>query len=374
MFNPIVAKKIQNKYFTGFHSHRVYEPGRQMISNIFNKMGDQDGNFIKDFQSGGFSGRLLELFLFKFFEEQGVTINNIEDRPDFNLEKNGVNFFVEASTSNMTANEVEFTDENISAALRNNNLTVQKRSLEQYVIKIGSVLFSKLQKKYWELPWVNGKPLVIAVAAQHHTLASFIPHAKMFEYLYGTQMKVRTTKYDKLVGDLKTLTVHKFDKKEIPAGFFKQPSAENVSAVIFINSSDFWKFNRMGFEAGIATEDIRMIRGGKSYDSTPGSKAKSFNYVVGKNDTDETWSEGVTVFHNPNAIHPLNTDVFSGVNQTWLSNTGSIEGIMPPLYPYTSLTNIYDLMSFKKLHPGIAEKDIDFAHAKAVMKQLLNAE
>lgn len=353
MFHPIVPKKVLNKYFTGFHSHRVYEPGRQMIFNIFNEMGDQDGNFIKDFQSGGFHARLLELFLYEFCKEQGITINNTEDRPDFNLEKNGVNFFVEASTSNMTENEVEFTDANIQKALRNKNSTIQKRSLEQYIIKIGSVLFSKLQKKYWELTWVNGNPLVIAVAAHHHVLANFIPHAKMFEYLYGEQMKVSITKDNNLVGNLNTISTHKLDKKEIPAGFFKQPNAENISAVIFINSSDFWKFNRMGFESGLATKDIRMIRGGIEFNKSPNSKGKYFNYVVGKNETNETWSEGVTLFHNPNAIHPLNTDIFDDINQTWLSKNGLIEGTMPSFYPYTSLTTIYDLMLFKNLHPGI---------------------
>lgn len=43
--------------------------------------------------------------------------------------------------------------------------------------------------------------------------------------------------------------VHRWGPKEIPAGFFRLPGAENISAVIFNNSATISKFNRMGLLA-----------------------------------------------------------------------------------------------------------------------------
>ena len=55
---------------------------------------------------------------------------------------------------------------------------------------------------------------------------------------------------------------HKFGTKEIPSGFFAQPNAENVSAVLFSNSGTIPKFNRMGQQGAYQSDAVRMIRWG----------------------------------------------------------------------------------------------------------------
>jgi hypothetical protein len=41
------------------------------------------------------------------------------------------------------------------------------RVAHEIPIKIGSALYSRLRKRYWELPVVQGRPFVIAVEAFH---------------------------------------------------------------------------------------------------------------------------------------------------------------------------------------------------------------
>src|SRR5205814_6507201 len=102
------------------------------------------------------------LFLTELFKELGLKDISYKNRPDFHLEKNGIDFFLEASCSNPAEND-EYSDEYIEKAFYEKNHTIEKNLIDYYSIKIGSVLFSKLQKKYWDLEWVKGKPLVIAL-------------------------------------------------------------------------------------------------------------------------------------------------------------------------------------------------------------------
>jgi hypothetical protein len=44
------------------------------------------------------------------------------------------------------------------------------------------------------------------------------------------------------------------EKQNIPAGFFRQPDAENVSAVLASNQATLTKFNRMGKIAGFGIQ------------------------------------------------------------------------------------------------------------------------
>ena len=52
-------------------------------------------------------------------------------------------------------------------------------------IKFGSVLLSKLNKRYWELPHVKGMPLIFAVQDFHTIRAMSWSNTSLVEYLYG---------------------------------------------------------------------------------------------------------------------------------------------------------------------------------------------
>lgn len=335
LFENIVTDDKLNAKFKLLQTAKQLNPAKLLIEEIASEMDDNDGNFIQQFQSTGFSSRLWEIFLFKFFKENGFSFNTTKNRPDFHVKKNNIDFFVEASLSNEVVEE-KFTKEYILEATKNNDLNIQKELIEHYIMRMGSVLYSKLQKKYWELEWVKGKPLVIAITPAHNHLSNFLPDAKIIEYLYGISYEAKSEEETHIPVRVVRTENHKYGEKEIPPVFFQLPETENISAVIFTNNSDIHKFNRMGYQSGISDEFIIMERAGFAFGNK--SYPVEFSQSIVPYDFKEDWNEGVCIFHNPNAIIPLNRTLFENIRQTWIDENGDLEGTMPKFYPFNSKT------------------------------------
>lgn len=127
--------------------------------------------------------------------------------------------------------------------------------------------------------------------------------------------------------------------KEIPSGFFFLPGAENISAVLFSNSGTISKFNRMGLLAGFGSGRVHMIRVGLAYNPDPDAAApSSFRHIVGSPDYQETWSEGLEVYHNPIAVLPLEPNTLPRVAHMRLKDDGQIIATIPDWHPLGSRT------------------------------------
>lgn len=112
------------------------------------------------------------------------------------------------------------------------------------------------------------------------------------------------------------IKIHQYGEKSIPSNFFAQPLSEHVSAVIYCNAFTIFKFVRMAIQIGLESQ-IRAIREGTCL--LPGQKGDivtlDFRYdVMDPSAPLETWSQGVTVFHNPNALIPLVDDFFTATS------------------------------------------------------------
>jgi hypothetical protein len=314
-----------------------FRPAKQIIEEIASEFEDKDGNFIQQFQTTGFDSRLWELFLFSLFNENGFEILNDYDRPDFHLKKSETELFVEASISNEKTDDI-YTEEFIKEAIELKDINIQNELTDYYTIRLGSVLYSKLNKKYWELNWVKGKPLILAITPFHNYIADFLPDSKIIEYLYGIAYKTEIKESRLELKEIKKLDTHRYKKKEIPSNFFNQENVENISAVIFTNNCNVHKFNRMGFQKGYGDNDIIIVRSGLAFDSTPGSTGKKFDTIVKQGEVNEDWKESVSIFHNPNAIHKIDKELFHGMRQLWLNNEGKFDGEIPNFFVYNSLT------------------------------------
>jgi hypothetical protein len=231
-----------------------------------------------------------------------------------------------------------FSKEFIDASKAKNDLVVQQNLIEYYVIRMGSVLYSKLNKKYWELDWVKGKPLVLAITPAHNYLAPFLPDAKLIEYLYGIRQKIRVTEIGVENLGSEKITEFRHGEKVIPANFFEQPLSENISGILFTNNSDLHKFNRIAYQSALSHENLIIVRSGTKYNPEPGSDATKFTHQVKPNQRTETWSESVTLFHNPNALHKIDKKCFDCIRQFWLEPDGTFDGIMPNEFIFNSIT------------------------------------
>jgi len=160
-------------------------------------------------------------------------------------------------------------------------------------------------------------------------------------YLYGYDHDWRHDATGSLIITPRRITTHQWENKQIASGFFFLPGSENISAVIFSNSGTISKFNRMGSIAGFGSRSVQMVREGFVHDSNPNSAApKHFRYVVGSSDHTETWVEGLTVFHNPQANLPLSQETFPGAAHIHLQADGNVRALTPQWYPYSSRTII----------------------------------
>lgn len=314
----------------------------RLVNEIYNSTKQIDADFEIQFQTNGFDARIWELYLLATFQEFGFGVIREKSSPDFELVLNNKKkVFVEAVTSNPKFNmEIEDKLQTVSR-LKDEDIPdfiedLRKTSL----IKIAGALFNKYNKKYWELDWVKGHPLILAVEAFHHSFALDITDSSLVNYLYGFDNEWYHDKNGKLI--IKTLkkNEHTDGHKTIPSNFFSLPGAENISAVIFSNSGTISKFNRMAKLKGYGEKSLTMVREGTFYDHNPNAvNPLIFKYIVGLNGPTETWREGLSIYHNPNAINQLSKDEFPGILNGFYEDY--FYSYVPDFHPYQSITTNY---------------------------------
>jgi hypothetical protein len=342
LFTPIVTPEKQHVYFRRLISDAAFLPAREMISRMMPYYVDVDGNFIEQFQSTGFDSRVWELCLYGYLTEEQLFLKREHRAPDFTVMKYGETVAIEAVI-------VGRKPENPPRYLR--TMPIHKTPEEVMAehenampIRFGSPLYTKLQKKYWELPHVTGNPIVFAIADFHDDQSMLWSSTALINYLYGYRHDFHYDDKGQLVIEPKKIDSHRVGDKEIPSGFFFQPDTEHVSAVLFSASGTISKFNRMGRQAGFKDTSVLMIRVGTCHDHDPNAAVpKAFRYVVDEK-SKETWGEGFSMFHNPNALHPVPEHLFPSIGHHRLRD-GFVASILPEFHPYASYT--YNLR-FKK--------------------------
>ncbi len=301
LFYPVVAEDKLNPDFKKISSWPGAEPGRLMTNYIFQNYNDKDGNFIEQFQTTGFDARIFELYLFALFSNSGYEIIPDYARPDFLIKKDDITVAIEATTVNPSYGKNK-TD--IEAKITPDNVEIKHD--HELPIKFGSPLFSKLNKKYWELEHCKNIPIVFAIEAFHEKNSFIYSDHGIAQYLFGLKDTHKRDKNGNLIIDYEEIIDHQFQEKTIPSNFFAQPCAEYISAVVFTNSGTWPKFSRMGYQAGYHRGNIMMIRQGTCYHDDRNSVSPLiFQYNLDDPVVDETWEQGLVVMHNPNALYPL---------------------------------------------------------------------
>jgi hypothetical protein len=342
-FKPIVEIERLHPSFEELISRRWKSPARVLLSELMNWYEDVDGNFVEQLQTTGFDSRLWELYLYATFTELGYAFNNEYVAPDFFCEGLPGKFCVEATTVNP------------SAVTPKEDLLNEPAYFQNYVpIKFGSALFSKLKKKYWELPHVRDIPLVLAIQDFHQPRSMSWSAYALPEYLYGIR-QVAVTKHDGSVEKIvEKIQSFKWENKEVPAGFFLQPETAHISAVIANPGGTLAKFDRMGFLGGFGNPEVIMFREGMCFVESS-EIAQPFSVAVNNPEYSESWVEGLSVYHNPNAIHPLPAEFIPGAAH-FISKDDGIESLMPSFHPLGSITMIFGPVSVERPSEGLASE------------------
>lgn len=336
-FQPVVRAERLNPTFKSVSDAIGYSPAREIIAAMMYYFEDPDGNFVEQFQTTGFDARVWELYLFAALHELGYAFDRSFPAPDYFCNGLKGQFFIEAVTVNPTMQNGASVESGPPS-----DVAGYRRYLEEYLpIKFGSPLYSKLKRRYWDLPHVAGKPIVLAIQDFHfpHSMAWSEP--SVAPYLYGKRFTARHDETGTLIVESATVKEHSWGGKVIPSGFFFQPGAEHISAVLTNSQGTISKFNRLGFLAGFGSRLVQMTRSGTRYVHDPNAaRSEPFVQRVHAPDFSETWVEGMNVYHNPRALVPLRPQMLPTAAHHRLTENGMLGSVIPDFHPYGSETVI----------------------------------
>jgi hypothetical protein len=349
LFTPVVGSARLDSRFVKIAEHGSQAPARAMLRRVYCSFPESDGNFVEQFQTTGFDARTLELFLFAFLSEAGFATDRATGRPDFMCEKNGERVAVEATTANPSGGQPQPTTiKALKATARESEQETLRRIQHELPIRFGSALYSKLNERYWELPHVAGRPLILAIESFASADAFLFSDTALGSYLYGLWAVPWRTAAGELVVTSVPIPEHRDKAKVIPSAFFDLPGSENVSAVLFSNTGTVPKFGRMAVQEGIDSEHVRMFRIGMCYDHDPNaSEPLSFAYEVARRPDEwgfpETWGEGVSMYHNARATYPLDESLFPTIAHHRRED-GRVTATIPPFHPFASMTHTFHVL------------------------------
>ncbi|MBM4913178.1 hypothetical protein HYO38_15035 [Vibrio parahaemolyticus] len=342
LFEPLVEREKLNPIYIALAEEPRLEAARNLIKEIVYTFDDPDGHYIKEFQTRGFDARLWELYLYIYFHDKFLQIKG-NAAPDFHITNHVNEYLVEAVTVNPSENEDRPDEEAPEDREKLREL------LDGYMpIKFGSPLFSKLKKKYWEKEHVQGKPLVFAIHDFHSTGSMTWSRTALSEYLYGMRVTL-----DEGKPNVTKIETHEWKGKSIPSGFFSQPDSEHVSAVLFSNAATLTKFNRMGKLAGMGGKDTKIFRAGTRFNPDPKALVGiPFHEDVDSPDYEESWSESLVMYHNPNALHPVDPNDFPDISHILNCDENGEQGYYKP---YDVLSSTSFVVSDKEPIPELAK-------------------
>jgi hypothetical protein len=217
-------------------------------------------------------------------------------------------------------------------------------------MRLGSALYSKLRKGYWKLPSWPDCPFVIAIQAFHDPQSLGLSENALYLYLYGKDLRNPRVENGRLVATSVDVDTHRVGPKLIPSGFFRQPEAENISAILFTNQGTVPKFTRIGYQRGY-DKDLFVFRWGVAADPEPESADPAlFYFAMSNSPFVETWSSGITIFHNPWAKQHLPKDAFRAVSQVWLEDGKFLSEYISE-HIYSSKTHVFKGIPFPSIDP-----------------------
>ena len=282
LFKIKVPAKQRHPQFQNLRSSAAHARVRAYLNQAYAEMGDPNGSFVRNFQGREFHGRTFELACFAYLRSADLTINRGYDTPDFMVANGECEAAIEVTTSNPAQ------EGNQDLSMLNmehfepwdDSGDFEVHLSDKLPARILATLKKKLKRRYHNLAHVAGKPLVLMVAPFFEPGSVFCPDFSLLDVLYPTE------------------------RDPAVAPFFCLPDATPISAVAYCNSFTVPKFWRLADHAFLADERIALRTGLGVFEGE--ADLKAFRYRIGHEATPpESWSEGVTIFFNPNATTPL---------------------------------------------------------------------
>ena len=133
----------------------------RVVGETYLAMPNPDRNFVSDMQTSNFDARLWELYLFACFKEQGAKVSQDVVSPDFLIEREGAQAYIEAVTASNPSHGA------LGEPVRHAPEDKAERMAGAPAERFAKTLHSKLQRAYQHLPHVKDFPFALAIADFH---------------------------------------------------------------------------------------------------------------------------------------------------------------------------------------------------------------
>lgn len=298
LFKPIVSEELQHP---NFRSICAQQNGYNwdVLNDWARGFKDRDGKFVDEFQRT-FDTCFWELYLFAVLKQFRLAVDFNHSAPDFLVTDNS-GFNIEAAVAlhakDATPEYVKFEDPIPKDLNEFNRLAI---------LRIRNSIDSKAEKfktSYQTLDHVKDRPFVLAIAAFDSPYAPLACQRAIEAVLFGYY--VDEEKYLREGGELKgyeVKSVAKINGSLVDLGVFKNDEFKWLSAVMFSSCATWGKVRALSADPNpnITFEALKYNPTGTQPHIV---KAQKANYT-------ERLLDGLRVYHNPLAVHPLDHAVF----------------------------------------------------------------
>lgn len=300
LLTPIVARNEWHTNFAALIDH-PNEWNSAVLSDWAVGFTDRDEKFVREFHTT-FNGCFWELYLNAVLRQRRLTIDFTFPSPDFVVTAPST-FAIEAT---IASNSSQSLPEHCRAdAELPDNLNEFNR---QAIIRLSNSLltkYRKLKSNYAALPHVAGRPFVIALAPFHTpnfplTCQRAI-EALLFNYYIDEEDYIAGRQTDRPIPRGFLPSVQKDNQSPIELGVFQNGSMPEVSAVLFSSCATWGKIRALSQDPN---PDIFFTALRLNSQSSQPLKVKSR-----KRDYKEALLDGLRVYHNPEALCPLDPAV-----------------------------------------------------------------
>jgi hypothetical protein len=300
LFTPIVSRERFHPAFeTVFNDATEYD--KTLLNQWAEGFVDRDGKFVKEFQTT-FDSSFWELYLHAALKELGMVADFQWSRPDFCIQS-PMPFLVEAT--------VALNAQGTPSVTETKPLEMPPDFNEfnrQAVIRLSNSFHSK-RKKYVEsyclLPHVAGKPFVLALAPFDRPHFQLQAQRAVEALLYRAYVDEETYLRKHPRRDVPLLAedlpyVEKDSGERLPLGVFCDSSMSEISAVIQSTAATWSKVRAMSGDPDVIITAIfeNRAEGGQAVFKGPNQYYS------------ESILDGLRVYHNPFATHPLDLSLF----------------------------------------------------------------
>ncbi|MBF5037952.1 glycosaminoglycan attachment site [Methylophilus sp. 13] len=277
-----------------------FEPERALLLEWSEGMVDRDGKFCHEFQLS-FESSMWELYLHACLKKLGAEIDFSHHAPDFVVNgKEGFN--IEATISAPAKGgqgPIGFDISDMPKGFNEFNSEATIRVCNSFISKV-----TKFRNNYSKLSHAQNKPFVLAIALFHAPFSHFAAMRPIISALYGLyhdEDETIASGATKMVS-YNVAGVFKKENVFLPLGYFCTPEYSDISAVIYSDVATWGKIRAM------ANNPDAM-----SFYTTFHPNPNGLEPIVknaSKAEYNEDLLDGLCIFHNPYAKHPLSPRIF----------------------------------------------------------------